>query len=232
MKLRALDLCCAAGGVSVGLAQAGFDVTGCDIKRSKRYPYYMVEIDFRNLSIPWIKRNFDFIWASPPCQFATEMNNDKSKHINLIPDARKLAKASGLPYVIENVMGAAEHLRDPVKLCGTMFGLGCDVGGTWFQLSRERLFESNFEIIPPRDRFDPKLPVVGVYGGHARNRSKEWGGRGTRDFEGYSQKEIASIAMGIGWMTLGEMSEAIPPVFAAHIGRAAIRHIERKRRAA
>jgi len=229
VKLRGLDICSAAGGVSRGLERAGFAVTGCDIKRFKRYPYYMVECDLRSLSIPWIKRNFDFVWVSPPCQFATELNNDKSKHINLIPDARKLCKATGLPYVIENVMGAEEHLRDPVELCGTMFDLGCDVGGTWFQLSRERLFESNFEIIPPRDRYTDKLPVVGVYGGHARNRSKEWGGRKTVDFPGYSQKEIASIAMGIDWMTLGELSEAIPPAFAEHIGRAAIRHIKRRR---
>ena len=35
-------------------------------------------------------------------------------------------------------------------------------------------------------------------------------------------------AMGIDWMTAVELSQAIPPAFSEHIGRAAIQHLNRE----
>lgn len=231
-RWRALDVCCCAGGASEGLHRAGFRVTGIDIEPQKNYPFVVLRRDLKRIDPDWVAANFDFIWLSPPCQFATALNNDKSKHENLIPAARWLARECGLPYVIENVVGAEEHLRNPIMLSGTMFRLGAHVDGEWYQLARERLFESNFPIPIPEDTYTPDQPIVGVYGGHARNRSKKFGGRGTRDFVGHSQKRIAADAMGIDWMTLGEMSEAIPPAFAEHIGKAAIQWLTDQKKAA
>ena len=106
---------------------------------------------------------------------------------------------------------------DPVVLCGSMFGLGAQ----GCQLRRHRLFESNFNIPAPACAHDDR-PVIGVYGGHARRRAKSAGGRGTKDKWDGGHKAAASEALGINWMTLGELSEAIPPAFSEHIGRAAL----------
>lgn len=222
MRPNVLDLCCAAGGVSVGLEQAGFNVVGVDIEYQPHYPmrFEFYQEDITRISAGWVRRNFDFVWASPPCQAFTalrSMQGDK-EYINLIPDARRLIERAGLPAVIENVVGAP--LRDPIMLRGTMFDLGCEYMGQRFQLTRERIFETHGWTmpVPPVDRFSPELPVIGVYGGHARNRSEKWGGRGTKDFEGDSQRRLASEAMGIKWMSLADMSQAIPPAYSKWIG--------------
>jgi DNA (cytosine-5)-methyltransferase 1 len=106
-----------------------------------------------------------------------------------------------------------------------MFGLGAQ----GCSLQRHRLFETNIPYFHP-PYYAPKCehdgrPVIGVYGGHARKRSAKAGGRGTKDTWEGGHKAAASEALGIDWMTLGEMSEAIPPAYAEHIGRAAISHI-------
>lgn len=227
--MRVLDVCCKAGGVSIGLSRVATAITGVDIRHQRRYPFKFQIGDLRDIQPDWVRENFDFIWLSPPCQFASALtpSGRRKNHINLIPEARALALASGLPYCIENVEGARHHLIDPFMLRGTMFGLGVDVGGVWFQLTRDRYFETNFHVPVPVDTFDPEKPVIGVYGGHARNRSKKHGGRGTVDFSGYSQKDLASKAMGIHHMTLNELSEAIPPKYAMIIAKAARLNMQR-----
>jgi DNA (cytosine-5)-methyltransferase 1 len=167
---------------------------------------------------PRFLRTFDLVHASPPCQFGTALRHapgTKKDHLNLIPATRRLLEAAGVPYVIENVEAVRQHLVDPIRLCGTSFGLGAQ----GCQLHRHRLFEASFPVVAPVCEHGSG-PVIGVYGGHARKRSAKHGGRGTRDVWEGGHVAACREAMGIGWMTLSEISEAIPPAFTHHIGTA------------
>jgi len=213
--MKALDLFCSAGGASCGLNYAGFEVVGVDIAPQPRYPFEFHQADA--LSYPL--DDFDFIWASPPCQGYTSMRHAPgAKGAPLLIDAvrERLEKTSAI-WCIENVEEARWAMRDPITLCGSMFGLGAQ----GCRLQRHRLFECNFHVPQPPCRHDSR-PVIGIYGGHARRRAASAGGRSTKDVWEGGHKAAASDALGIDWMTLAEMSEAIPPAYAEFIGLVAL----------
>jgi len=51
-------------------------------------------------------------------------------------------------------------------------------------------------------------------------------GKTLRKSEGQYRKEVGQAAMGIDWMTIAEMSEAIPPAYTHWIGRQLMAIIE------
>ena len=217
VRPRLLDLFCGAGGAAMGYHRAGFEVVGVDIKPQPNYPFTFVQADAL-LVEPW--DDFDAIHASPPCQAhvkgmaaANRSLGRDYAHVDLVGATRELLRSSGLPYVIENVIGAP--LENPVKLCGSSFNLA---------VRRHRLFECSFPLlVPPCDHsrqngdywtsWRPngetrRAKVVQVYG-QAAERDK-WG-----------------PAMGIDWMTPDELAEAIPPAYTEHIGQWLMREVER-----
>lgn len=201
----------------MGLHRAGFDVVGVDIKQQPRYPFEF----HRANALTFPLEGFDFIWASPPCQGYTALRHAPGAvgAPLLINDVRERMPA-GVPWCIENVEEAAWAMRNPVTLCGSMFGLGAQGCRT----QRHRLFETNFPVTQPQCLHDSR-PVIGVYGGHARKRAASAGGRGTRDVWVGGHKAAAAEAMGIDWMTLAELSEAIPPAYSEYVGRVALQFI-------
>lgn len=216
-----LDLYCKAGGAGMGYHLAGFDVVGVDNKPQRNYPFAFLRADVLALNVEWL-RVFDAIHASPPCQFASDVTPDKSRHVNLIPATRDLLDRAGRPYIIENVEGALAHLRDPVVLCGSMFNLGAVIEGERYDLERHRGFEVHGFHLPQPECQHTGRPVVGVYGGHARRRGGQHrtGGKTvkTAEFPGLSHTAIARQALGMDWGTLNELSEAIPPAYTQYIG--------------
>lgn len=227
--MRLLDLYACAGGAGEGYARAGWDVIGVDNVRHKRNPHPLIVADVLGLPVEFI-RMFDAVHASPPCQFTTDLNNDKSKHLNLIPGTRALLEDAGVPYVIENVRRARPHLVSPVSLTGTMFDCHLVTSkGVRFDLSRERLFETNWPFEAPADP-GARHPIANVFGGHLRARSGEYRtGNGTGrtvDFPGEDRPALAKELMGTPWMSMAEISECVPPVFTEHLGAALMQHLK------
>lgn len=205
----AIDLFCKAGGASMGLYRAGFRVIGVDKDPQPRYPFEFHRADVLELDLPGFARKVRaaLVAGSPPCQFATAYRRRKGVAVaarNLIPATRAMMAATGLPYVIENVETARPHLVDPVRYCGSSFGL---------DVRRHRLFESNVTLsAPPCDHSwqTPRFPP-------ATNRTNL---RRTVEVGVWRiPLHVQRAAMGIEWMELGELSEAIPPAYTEHIGR-------------
>lgn len=213
---KLLDLFCCAGGAGMGYARAGFEITGVDVVIHKNNPHPVIEADALDLDPAWISEKFDAVHASPPCQGYTSMRYAPGAKgaPRLIRQTRELLQATGLPWVIENVEAAENEMKNPVLLCGTMFALGAQ----GHDLQRHRIFETSFRVAPPPPCRHTDRPVIGVYGGHARNRSSKHGGRGTKDTWNGGHKSAASEALGIDWMTLSELSEAIPPAYTEYLG--------------
>jgi DNA (cytosine-5)-methyltransferase 1 len=208
--VRLLDLFCGAGGAAMGYHRAGFEVVGVDIKPQPHFPFAFHQADAMTFPLD----GFDLIHASPPCQHFTRYKNVRNdlpeRYPDLIAATRQRLAATALPWVMENVQGAP--LVNPVTLCGSMFGL---------DVRRHRLFEMSHPplMVPPcqhewlRDRFPGGRSKQ--RGGHSRALVRATVEIGTWDIPLVTQQ----AAMGIDWMELEELSEAIPPAYTEWIGR-------------
>lgn len=201
--MRILDLYSCQGGAGRGYANVGDVVTGVDIAPQPRYPFRFVQSD----AIAYLMeygRNFDFIHASPPCQFdsATSVLNN-NVHPDLIGPTREALEAIGRPYVIENVGGAVPKLRNPVMLCGTMFGL---------RTYRHRYFEAGGWTLTAPDHPEHRAPQVKM--GRAPQP-----GEFIQAVGNFSGVEIVRQDWGVPWMNRDGIREAIPPAYTTYIAR-------------
>ena len=221
MKPRLLDLFCCGGGAAKGYQRAGFHVIGVDIQPQPNYcgdEFIQADaLEYLDAMFPTscALRELDAIHASPPCQAYTHAkhiaNRGRDDHPRLIEPVREFLRRSGLPYVIENVVGAP--LESPYLICGTSLGLN---------VKRHRLFETNVALMVPPC-------ACGQY------RPKRFASTpridGSRPLSAYvnplasetTHEEFAD-AMGIDWVPkrgkrpARDLHEAIPPAYTELIG--------------
>lgn len=226
----------------MGYHRAGFDVVGIDLFEKYvqgKYPFPSwrgdalealdrllsgEQLTFTHANAELTAGLSDFaVWCgSPPCQaYSITKHTHANEHPELVDPVRDRFLASGLPYVMENVVGAP--LQTALTLCGTEFDLtAVDTDGTRLFLRRHRLFESNVFLWGAggcrcveyrRKGFE----CAGVYGGGSTDR------RHARDVRrgGYTPSpKVQRQLMGIDWTTSrNALNQAIPPVYTEHIGR-------------
>ena len=216
-KPRLLDLFCGAGGAAMGYHRAGFEVVGVDIAPQPHYPFEFWQADALDVlrDLPRTFHELHSIHASPPCQKWSEATPDASIHPDLVGPVRDLLLAIGLPSVIENVPAAP--LSGPI-LCGTSFGLVVETGELW----RHRRFEAigwEWPLLMPGCAHRQRERVLSVTG-------TGYGGK----HKGHNGNKPAGIqegraVMGIDWMTIAELSEAIPPAYTEFIGEQLLRYL-------
>jgi DNA (cytosine-5)-methyltransferase 1 len=208
---------CGAGGAAKGYQRAGFYVVGVDIDPQPNYcGDEFFQLDALALLDTYLTDGegipFDAIHASPPCQAYTQTSNRwrgkggaADNHPDLIGPTRERLGNIGVPWVLENVVGAVWKMEATLILAGAMFGLG---------VHRPRLFESNTLILSP-GRGCRGIDRIGVYGNKPDGRRLN---SRTTQRAARSLAEGAE-AMGIDWMTWDELREAIPPAYTEWIGR-------------
>lgn len=209
--MRLLDLFCGAGGACAGYMIAGFDVDGVDKVNQPNYPGTFYQGDAIDYVLSH-HHDYDVIHASPPCQRYSVTGNmyDNSDYPDMLDEVRNILVKIGKPYVIENVPGSP--MKNYITLTGDMFGL---------RVLRMRYFESNILLLAPNR---PKKR------GYTSGKGKKYssfddGYYVTVAGHNYRFRDGAE-AMGINWMTMPELSEAIPPAYTRFIGKQIKRYIE------
>lgn len=199
----------------MGLHRAGFEVIGFDIEPQKNYPFEFHQQDAFDVDLS----DFDAVWASPPCQRYSLMNQRwpgaAEKWPDLVPEIRSRLDTAGRPYIIENVIGAP--MKNFITLCGRSFGLGTH---------RHRKFETNWLALATPMWCKGWRDHAGVYGNHPD------GGRIWTRKDGHSpllrvgSLEEANHRMGIDWMEWSELKEAVPPPYSEFMGKQLIKTLE------
>jgi DNA (cytosine-5)-methyltransferase 1 len=169
---------------------AGYHVTGVDIEPQPRYcGDAFVQADA--MAIDW--SGYDLIWASPPCQRYSRMTPMAARdaHPNLLPVVLDRLRAQPTPYIVENVQGAQVFMRNPIMLCGTMFGLNI-YRHRWFEIGNVEMFF----LLPPCSHYGRAVLISGT------------------DSEGREPSvEARRQAIRCPWMVDKELDEAIPPAY-------------------
>lgn len=212
--MKALDLFCCAGGATRGLQEAGFHVTGVDMNPQ---PRYVGDRFIQDDAMAWLRGErepldgFDLIWASAPCQRYSRLTQPghKPRHPDLLPEVLHRLRALSTPYIAENVEGTQTLMRNPIFLCGTMFGLNI-WRHRWFELGNT----SAFFLMPPCNHSEIPVLISGTTKRLTNGKRYEY------------QKHEKEAAIGIDWMLTKELDEAIPPCYSKFLAEHILEQLE------
>jgi len=217
---RLLDLFCGQFGAGKGYQDAGFDVTGVDIRpilkgRQPQGVEFVHGDAMALLRSGWVEEfGADVIHASPPCRAYTKARGSakgRYQHPDLVAEVRVELEKLGKPYVIENVPGAPLLPEATVLLCGAMFGM---------RIYRHRLFEIGHVSQAVWDAIalgairhpEHVVPVAKM-------------GRPVKTDEfaslvgNFSGLELARRVMGMPWANQDGIRQAVPPAYTRFLGK-------------
>ena len=205
-----LDLYSGAGGAAVGVPPCRFRRCRGRHRGATRLPVQVRRHDALQF-LEEHARSFDAVHASPPlpliCRTNRGNNGNHLAHPDLVADTRRALDRTALPYVIENVPDAP--LRDPVTLCGEMFGL---------RVIRHRLFESNLPLLQP-DHRRHRGRVHAPQRTASTTRGCYFTVAGPRWWRRRHPRPTGRPAMGIDWMTTKRaLTQAVPPAYTELVG--------------
>lgn len=204
----------------MGYYRAGFsEIVGIDLAPQPHYPFLFVQADAMNP--PVRLSDFDAIHASPPCQRYSaggrRFPEAQQRHPDLLRQTIDMLRASGVPFIVENVMGARALMPTAVMVCGRAMGL--------LRLARHRLFESShLLLVPPCQCASATETTIGVYGDRPDGRLLNSRSPKARAAKGLPQ---AHAVMGMDWADWKGTKEAIPPCYTEYLGRQLIAVLER-----
>jgi len=201
-----------------GYAAAGFTPVGWDIKQRDSYPYGFHKGDaLEVLRDTAYLRTFDLIHASPPCQSHTrakhlrDAQGGKAKFGDLLTPTLELLRECGVPWVVENVVGAPGMEGAAVE-CGSAYGL---------KVRRHRLFLGSLPLVGSGCKHKEQGKPIGVYhsmGDTCKGVCKKTGrtvigGSTARSVE--EGRWAMGVARPISW---SELKEGFPPAYTQHVG--------------
>lgn len=183
------------------------EIVGVDIRPQKNYPFIFEQADAMTYPLD----GFDFIWASPPCQGYTTMNNRHGRAGGLVSDVRGMLErqrlyCDGPHWIIENVAGAVREMLCPITLCGSAFHLG---------VQRHRIFDASFAMLSPG--CSHLGAPVAVYG--AMDGRRLWTRKDGTELRAWRSVTEAQVALGIDWMDEDGLRQAIPPAYSEYLAQ-------------
>lgn len=247
MKPRALDLFCGAGGATKGLQRAGFHVTGVDNRPQPRYcgdVFHQADA----LTFPLIGFDFIWASPPCQAFTSLRFMPTAKAHPNLIPQTRARLIATSGEYCIENVEGAplsgyltllcgtmfglqtpdgrAELRRH--RLFETSFSIplrprchhgqsrvgALSVCGDYAEVNRNRQQSRKVLTVCGHTPVDntARRRAITITGSTPQTNTVRNVARET-----FSIGD-ARAAMGVNWMTMAQLSQAIPPAYSEFIG--------------